>query len=98
MNKQQSRNVLKFFSQSTDKSETNQEDQMKQSNVIKLVPRNENFNEDVVMVQNLQQLIDALVLKHGAHLVLANLPGMVQNAQTKARASRRGVKQRKVGS
>jgi nitrogen fixation protein len=71
---------------------------MKQSNVIKFVPRNENFNEDLVMVQNLQQMIDALVLKHGAHLVLANLPSMVQDAQTKARASRQEVKQRKVGS
>jgi hypothetical protein len=72
---------------------------MKQSNVIKFVSRNENYNEDLVMVQNLQQMIDALVLKHGAHLVLANLPSMVQTAQSKAREVRRvdTPKLKKVG-
>lgn len=58
---------------------------MKQSNVIKLVPKSPYFNEDLVMVQNLQQVIDSLVLAHGAQVVMANFPSMIQEAQRKAR-------------
>jgi len=71
---------------------------MKQSNVIQFVPRNENYNKDLVTIKNLQQIIDALVLKHGAHAVLANLPSMVQDAQTKARVLRQKTNKRKIGS
>jgi len=71
---------------------------MKQSNVIKFTPRKRNFSEDLVMVQNLQQTIDALVLKHGAYLVLANLPSMVQTAQANAQELRKQGKGRRVGA
>lgn len=71
---------------------------MKQFNVIEFRPRNQNYNEDLVMVQNLQQIINALVLKHGAHTVMANLPSMVQTAQNNARALKQQTKQRKAGS
>jgi hypothetical protein len=71
---------------------------MKQHNVIKFSPRRKRFSEDLVMIQNLQQMIDAVVLRYGAHLVLANFPGMVQTAQANARAVRQQGKERKVGA
>lgn len=69
---------------------------MKQ-NVVKLKFKSP-VNEDLVLIQNLQQIVDALVLKHGAQLVMANFPSVVQTAQTKARAlkSQGQAKQKKV--
>lgn len=71
---------------------------MSKSNLVQLIPRNAAFSEDMILASNLQQILDAIVLKHGANIVMTNLPSMVQDAQAKARQAKRPQKVKKAGS
>lgn len=63
---------------------------MKQSNVIKLSEhRKTEVNESALLIQNLGQVLQAVVREHGAHVTLQAVQGMIQDIQKQVNAERR---------
>lgn len=60
-------------------------------NNVKKLKTNSSYSTDLIMLLNLQQAIDGLVEKHGSHLVLNQIPTMIQDAQQRINA-KKGLK------
>jgi hypothetical protein len=60
-------------------------------NNVKKLKTNSSYSTDLIMLLNLQQAIDGLVEKHGSHLMLNQIPSMVQDAQQRINA-KKGLK------
>jgi hypothetical protein len=60
-------------------------------NNVKKLKTNSSYSTDLIMLLSLQQVIDGLVEKHGSHLVLAQIPTMIQDAQQRVNA-KKGIK------
>lgn len=58
---------------------------MKQKNNVVKLNAPSRISDDALTLLNLQQVLDAVVRKHGAHVTLQVLPSMVQASQTKVR-------------
>ena len=60
-------------------------------NNVKKLKTNSSYSTDLIMLLNLQQAIDGLVEKHGSHLILNQIPTMIQDAQQRINA-KKGLK------